>query len=73
MEAHRSTFLQVFTISKQQRSPERYAAPMGLGIILDDGVETIVMGAGDRYLIKLTKLAFHFKNSTVERLAEMVE
>jgi tRNA(adenine34) deaminase len=46
--------------------------PMCLGAILNGGIDTLVMGARNRHIKQLAKLAFNFKDYTVERFAEMV-
>jgi tRNA(adenine34) deaminase len=46
--------------------------PMCLGAILNGGISTLVMGARNRSINQLAKLAFNFKDYTVERFAEMV-
>jgi tRNA(adenine34) deaminase len=46
--------------------------PMCLGAVLNGGIKTIVMGARNSDVMKHAKLAFHFKDYTVERFAEMV-
>jgi tRNA(adenine34) deaminase len=46
--------------------------PMCLGAVLNGGIETLVMGARNRHVMKLADLAFNFKDYTVERFAEMV-
>ena len=46
--------------------------PMCLGAILNGGISTLVMGARNRSIKQLAKLAFNFKDYTVERFAEMV-
>jgi tRNA(adenine34) deaminase len=45
--------------------------PMCLGAILNGGIITLVIGARNRDVSKLTKTAFNFKDYTVERFAEM--
>ena len=45
--------------------------PMCLGAILNGGINTLVIGARNRDVGKLTKTAFNFKDYTVERFAEM--
>lgn len=45
--------------------------PMCLGAILNGGINTLVIGARNRDVSKLTKTAFNFKDYTVERFAEM--
>ena len=45
--------------------------PMCLGAILNGGINTLVMGARNRDINKLAKVAFNFKDYTVERFAEM--
>jgi tRNA(adenine34) deaminase len=44
---------------------------MCLGAILNGGINTLVIGARNRDVSKLTKTAFNFKDYTVERFAEM--
>jgi tRNA(adenine34) deaminase len=46
--------------------------PMCLGAVLNGGIKTIVMGARNKDVMKYAKLAFHFKDYTVENFAEMV-
>jgi tRNA(adenine34) deaminase len=46
--------------------------PMCLGAILNAGIKTLVLGARNRDIAKLAKLAFNFKDYTCERFAEMV-
>ena len=46
--------------------------PMCLGAILNGGITTLVMGARNASINQLAKLAFNFKDYTVERFAEMV-
>jgi tRNA(adenine34) deaminase len=46
--------------------------PMCLGAILNSGISTLVIGARHRDIRRLSKLAFSFKDYTVERFAEMV-
>jgi tRNA(adenine34) deaminase len=46
--------------------------PMCLGAVLNGGIKTIVMGARNHQLQKLAKLAFNFKDYSVERFADMV-
>jgi ABC-type amino acid transport substrate-binding protein len=46
--------------------------PMCCGAILNGGIETLVMGARNRHIKSLAKLAFNFKDYTVERFAQMV-
>jgi tRNA(adenine34) deaminase len=46
--------------------------PMCCGAILNAGIKTLVMGARNRQVKNLAKLAFNFKDYTVERFAEMV-
>ena len=46
--------------------------PMCCGAILNGGIKTLVMGARNRHIKSLAKLAFNFKDYTVERFAEMV-
>jgi tRNA(adenine34) deaminase len=45
--------------------------PMCLGAILNGGINTLVIGARNRDVSRLTKTAFNFKDYTVERFAEM--
>src|ERR1700722_9201124 len=45
--------------------------PMCLGAILNGGIKTLVLGARNRELRQLAKVAFNFKDYTVERCAEM--
>lgn len=45
--------------------------PMCLGAILNGGINTLVIGARNRDINKLAKVAFNFKDYTVERFAEM--
>ena len=45
--------------------------PMCLGAILNGGINTLVIGALNRDVSKMTKTAFNFKDYTVERFAEM--
>jgi tRNA(adenine34) deaminase len=42
------------------------------GCILNGGITTLVMGARNRHIKQLAKLAFNFKDYTVARFAEMV-
>jgi tRNA(adenine34) deaminase len=46
--------------------------PMCLGAILNAGIKTLVLGARNRDIQKAAKLAFNFKDYSVERFAEMV-
>jgi tRNA(adenine34) deaminase len=46
--------------------------PMCCGAILNSGIKTLVMGARNRHIKRLAKLAFNFKDYTIERFAEMV-
>jgi tRNA(adenine34) deaminase len=46
--------------------------PMCLGAILNGGFNTLVLGARNRDIKKLAKVAFNFKDYSVERFAEMV-
>jgi tRNA(adenine34) deaminase len=46
--------------------------PMCLGAVLNGGIKTIVMGARNKDVMKYAKLAFHFKDYTVENFAKMV-
>jgi tRNA(adenine34) deaminase len=45
--------------------------PMCLGAILNGGIKTLVLGARNRDIRQLAKVAFNFKDYTVERFAEM--
>ena len=45
--------------------------PMCLGAILNGGINTLVIGARNRDINRLAKVAFNFKDYTVERFAEM--
>lgn len=45
--------------------------PMCLGAILNAGINTLVLGARNRHLQDEAILAFHFKDYTAERFAEM--
>jgi tRNA(adenine34) deaminase len=45
--------------------------PMCLGAILNGGIKTLVVGARNRDIKQLAKVAFNFKDYTVERFAEM--
>ena len=45
---------------------------MCLGAVLNGGIKTIVIGARNHQVAKLAKLAFNFKDYSVERFAEMV-
>ena len=45
--------------------------PMCLGAILNGGINTLVIGARNRDIKQLAKVAFNFKDYTVERFAEM--
>jgi tRNA(adenine34) deaminase len=45
--------------------------PMCLGAILNGGITTLVLGARNRDIKQLAKVAFNFKDYTVERFAEM--
>jgi len=45
--------------------------PMCLGAILNGGINTLVIGARNRDIRQLAKIAFNFKDYTVERFAEM--
>jgi tRNA(adenine34) deaminase len=45
--------------------------PMCLGAILNGGINTLVIGARNRDINKLAKVAFNFKDYTVERFAQM--
>ncbi|MCK9916049.1 nucleoside deaminase [Microbacteriaceae bacterium K1510] len=46
--------------------------PMCCGAILNSGIKTMVIGARNRHIKQAAKLAFNFKDYTVERFAEMV-
>ncbi len=46
--------------------------PMCLGAILNGGIDHLVMGARNRDVRPLAKLAFNFGDYSVERFAEMV-
>jgi tRNA(adenine34) deaminase len=46
--------------------------PMCLGAVLNGGIKTIVIGARNRQVMQFASLAFHFKDYSVERFAEMV-
>ena len=46
--------------------------PMCLGAILNAGFKTLVLGARNRDIQRSAKLAFNFKDYSVERFAEMV-
>jgi tRNA(adenine34) deaminase len=46
--------------------------PMCLGAVLNGGIKTIVMGARNHHLQDFAKLAFHFKDYSVENFAKMV-
>ena len=46
--------------------------PMCLGAVLNAGIKTLVLGARNRDIQRLAKLAFNFKDYSVERFAEMV-
>ncbi|HEX3438986.1 MAG TPA: nucleoside deaminase [Pseudolabrys sp.] len=46
--------------------------PMCCGAVLNSGIKTMVIGARNRHIRQSAKLAFNFKDYTVERLAEMV-
>ena len=46
--------------------------PMCCGAILNSGIRTLVVGARNRHIRNLAKVAFNFKDYTVERFAEMV-
>jgi tRNA(adenine34) deaminase len=46
--------------------------PMCCGAILNAGIKTLVMGVRNRHIKSLAKLAFNFKDYTVERFAQMV-
>ena len=45
--------------------------PMCLGAILNGGINTLVLGARNRDIRQHAKIAFNFKDYTVERFAEM--
>jgi tRNA(adenine34) deaminase len=45
--------------------------PMCLGAILNGGINTLVLGARNRDIKQLAKIAFNFKDYTVERFAGM--
>jgi tRNA(adenine34) deaminase len=45
--------------------------PMCLGAILNAGIDTLVLGARNRDIKQLAKVAFNFKDYTVERFAAM--
>jgi tRNA(adenine34) deaminase len=45
---------------------------MCCGAVLNSGIKTMVIGARNRHIRQSAKLAFNFKDYTVERLAEMV-
>jgi tRNA(adenine34) deaminase len=45
--------------------------PMCLGAILNGGIKTLVLGARNRDILGTAKLAFNFKDYTVERFAMM--
>lgn len=46
--------------------------PMCCGAILNSGIKTMVIGARNRHIKQAARLAFNFKDYTVERFAEMV-
>jgi tRNA(adenine34) deaminase len=46
--------------------------PMCCGAVLNSGIKTMVIGARNRHIKQAAKLAFNFKDYTVERFAEMV-
>ena len=46
--------------------------PMCLGAILNGGIDHLVMGARNADVRRLARLAFNFKDYTVERFAELV-
>lgn len=46
--------------------------PMCLGSIFNAGINTLVLGARNSHIQETAELAFHFKDYTVERFAEMV-
>jgi tRNA(adenine34) deaminase len=45
--------------------------PMCLGAILNGGINTLVIGARNRDINRMAKVAFNFKDYTVERFAQM--
>lgn len=45
--------------------------PMCLGAVLNGGFNTLVLGARNRDIKQLARIAFNFKDYTVERFAEM--
>ena len=46
--------------------------PMCCGAVLNSGIKTMVIGARNRHILQSTRLAFNFKDYTVERFATMV-
>jgi len=46
--------------------------PMCCGAILNSGIKTMVIGARNRHVRQFAKVAFNFKDYSVERFAEMV-
>ncbi|HUC51515.1 MAG TPA: nucleoside deaminase [Xanthobacteraceae bacterium] len=46
--------------------------PMCCGAVLNSGIKTMVIGARNKDINKTAKLAFNFKDYTVEKFAEMV-
>ena len=46
--------------------------PMCCGAILNSGIKTLVIGARNRDVRQFAKVAFNFKDYSVERFAEMV-
>ena len=46
--------------------------PMCLGSVFNAGINRLVLGARNRHIQETAKLAFHFKDYSVERFAEMV-
>lgn len=46
--------------------------PMCLGAILNGGIKTLVLGARNKEIARLAKLAFNFKDYSVESFAGMV-
>lgn len=46
--------------------------PMCLGAVLNSGIKKIVVGARNAEIKQLAKLAFNFKDYTMERMADMV-
>jgi tRNA(adenine34) deaminase len=45
---------------------------MCLGAILNGGIKTLVLGARNKDVARLAKLAFNFKDYSVESFADMV-